>query len=190
MTAVNKSLYRKEASVDMLDEALRLIQGGTISCVIIKDSAIVHTADGRGVSPLLNILDQEPDKLKDAFVVDKIIGKAAAMVLVLGGASRVYGLVMSVSGQEYLESRGVITEYGQCVDAISNRDNTGVCPIEKSVIDIDDPQEGKRVIGETMDRLKNIYKPYAYTNNSYGKQSEDNIVNRVHTVTPNNNRPA
>jgi len=141
-----------ESPVDMLGEALRLIQGGAVSCVVIKDGVIVHTSDGRGVSPLLEILDQAPDKLKNAFVVDKIIGKAAAMVLVLGGVRRVYGIVMSAAGNEYLNKHGVIAVYGEYVDTIFNSD--GVCPIEKSVIGIVEPIEGLRVIKETLDRLK------------------------------------
>ena len=137
----------------VLAEALKSIDSGRISCVIIKDGSIIHTADGRGVSPLLKIYANQPEILNGAFVVDKIIGKAAAMVLVLGHVKRVYGVVMSVAGREYLDKRGIKAESGRCVDVISNRDRNGICPIEKSVMDIDDPQEGLKVIGSTVANL-------------------------------------
>ena len=153
--------YKSKAEIKqniVLDKALKMIEDGEngqpISCIIIKDNVIIHTAYGRGVSPLLNVFTGDSDKMKDAFVVDKIIGKAAAMILVSGGAKRVYGTIMSVSGREYLQKHGIIAEYTECVDMISNRDGTDMCPIEKSVIDIDDSFEGLKIIGVTIDNLK------------------------------------
>jgi len=134
----------------VLTEALKLIDSGKISCVVVSGGSIVHTADGRGVSPLLAAYAGEPEILKGAFVVDKIIGKAAAMILTLGGASRVYGLIMSVSGREYLERHGIAAEFGRCVDVISNRERNGICPIEKSVMDIEDPCEGLDVMSAAI----------------------------------------
>ena len=138
-----------------LAEALKLINSGKFSCVIINSGSIIHKADGRGVSPLLKAYANEPEILKNAFVVDKIIGKAAAMILALGGAGRVYGLIMSVSGREYLERHGIKAEFGRCVDVISNRERSGICPIEKSVMDIEDPREGLDVMSA---RIKEMMK--------------------------------
>lgn len=149
--AVQKRQVKTPAQTkDLLGQAQALINGGDISCVVIQDDRIIHTADGRGVSPLLKLYRDDPGKLRDAFVVDKIIGKAAAMILVLGGATRVYGLVMSVAGRRYLEQHGITAEYGRCVDVISNREQNGICPIEKSVMDIDDPVMGLTHIEATI----------------------------------------
>jgi len=137
----------------LITEALDIISGGKASCVIIKDGAVVHTADGRGVSPLLRLYESDPEKLRDAVVVDKIVGKAAAMIATLGRAARAYGIVMSTAGREYLERHGIIVEYGRCVDAISNRESNGICPIENSVLDIDDPKQGLDIIKATVKSL-------------------------------------
>lgn len=147
-----KSVNRKQDI--MLDKALQIIKSGEVSCVVMKGNEIIYTAMGRGVSPLLDVYKNEPEKLKNAYVVDKIIGKAAAMILVSGGVQKVHGIVMSASGREYLKNHGVIAEYTECVDMIVNRDGTDMCPIEKSVIDIEDSLEGLRVIGAAIDKLK------------------------------------
>ena len=131
-----------------------MINEGTISLAVIKKNEIVHTEYGRGVSPLLKIYKTQPDILKNAFVVDKIIGKAAAIILVSGGVSRAYGLIMSAAGREYLEKHGILAEYAELVDIISNRDGTDMCPIEKSVVDIDSAPEGLKSIGATIDKLR------------------------------------
>jgi len=145
----------ESAEPDVLtSEALRLIKTGEATCVVIKGGEIIHKADGRGVSPLLNAYSDIPDMLKDAYVVDKIIGKAAAMILTLGGAAKVHGVIMSVSGQDYLEKHGIAVECGRCVDVISGRDGNGICPIEKSVLETDDPHKGVEIIRAAIEGFK------------------------------------
>lgn len=125
-----------------LEEAVALIGEEGTSCVVIKGGEIIHTADGRGVAPLIALYDNQPDKLRASLVVDRIIGKAAAVILTLGGAQSVYGTTMSAAGRDYLQKMGVEASFGRCVDVIVNRLGTGVCPIEGSVLEIDDPAEG------------------------------------------------
>lgn len=134
-------------------EAVEIILSNEASCVVVKDEKIIHTDSGRGVSPLIRLYDNNPDMLKDAYVLDKIIGKGAAMILVLGGAKRVYGNIMSVSAYEYLKAHGIAAENGSCVEIITARDNKGMCPIEQSVLEISDPQEGLAKIRETIAKL-------------------------------------
>ena len=132
------------------EEAVKLISNEGTSCVVLQNGVIVHTADGRGVSPLLRLYENNPALFKGAVVVDRIIGKAAAMILVLGGVSGVYGDTMSRSAENYLKARGIETGFNRCVDVISNREKNGICPIERSVLDTDDPQKGLEQIKETV----------------------------------------
>ena len=129
-----------------------MISGGGTSVVVIKNGRMVHAADGRGVAPLIALYTNDPGKLEGALVVDKVIGKAAALILSLGGASEVYGAVMSKAGRDSLVRFGIGASWGQLVDMITNRAGNGMCPIEQSVTGIDDPAEGldsiKRRIGE------------------------------------------
>lgn len=157
VTVVERYLYKQNIpeskSSELKEQAIELIRSKTASCVIIKDNTIIHTADGRGVSPLLKVYKSDSAMLTNAIVVDKIIGKAAAMILVLGGVKQVYGVIMSTAGRDYLERHGIITEYGRCVDIITNRTHDGICPIEKSVLEIEDPQEGLAVLNATIENL-------------------------------------
>lgn len=134
-----------------LSEAQERIRKGQASCVIMRDGHIVDEAIGIGVKPILQFL--ESSSLKDAEVADKIVGKAAAMLLTLGGVKYVYGELMSVSGKEFLEKRGIAASYGKLIDRINNRDNTGMCPLEESVIDTDEPSKGYEAIKKTVARL-------------------------------------
>lgn len=136
-----------------VEQARNIIRRQQISCVVIQNDKIAYQADGRGVKPLLYLYENEPEKLENAVVVDKIIGKAAAMILVLGGAKYVYGEVMSAAGLAYLQSKNISTGYGRCVDMISNRTGNGICPIEQSVLDEDDAVQGLGKIKDTVTQL-------------------------------------
>lgn len=86
-------------------------------------------------------------------VADKIVGKAA-MLLVKLGVSAVYGEVASVSGVEFLRAHGVEVSYGSLVPYIVNRDKTGCCPMEQAVKDATDVEVGYRLLAETCQILQ------------------------------------
>ena len=138
-----------------LEKARQMIKNGKASCVLIKDDRIISTASGQGVAPLLSIYEKEPEVLQGAFVVDKVIGKAAALLLMLGGAKGAYGIVASAAGCAYLKARGFQVDYGELIDKITNRTGDGICPLENSVLDTDDPETGYYLLKETLKRLRN-----------------------------------
>ncbi len=153
-TAMDEKAKTLGVAPELLAEAWNMIKSEGTSCVIIKEGSIIHTADGRGVAPLLAIYEKEREKLAASCVVDRIIGKAAAMILVLGGIQSVYGEVMSKAAREYLEARGIPCQYGLCVDVITGRTGTGICPIESSVLEIDDPAEGLEALTQRLAELR------------------------------------
>lgn len=158
VAAILRSRKKSNGSTDdskptQLNEAKRRIQTGEASCVVMKNGIIIKEAVGNGVKPIIALLENEPELLKDAQIVDKVIGKAAAMLLVLGDVDYVYGVTMSVAGKEYLEAHNIKAEYSRCIDVISNRTGNGICPLEKSVLDIGDPEAGYQQLKETISQL-------------------------------------
>lgn len=138
---------------EVLKQAKQMIKEEKASCVIIKDNAIVYTDLGPGVKPLISLYENHPEILKDAFVVDKVIGKAAAMMAVLGGATKVYGLLMSKSAQIYLGEQHIDADCERWVDVISNRKGDGLCPLEKSVLNEDNAEAAYLILKDTIRKL-------------------------------------
>ena len=66
-----------------MDELIRLLHEGGYSCVIRKEE--IRTFTQRGVADLYDLLNQHPVFLHGAQVADKVVGKAAAALMVLGG---------------------------------------------------------------------------------------------------------
>ena len=151
VTALRKG--RKRAAKSAVHSAINLITEGTASCVVLKDNTIIKTQCDRGIGPVIRLY--ESGLLADAFVVDKIIGKAAAMVLTLGGVKGCYGVTMSVAAVQWLKEHHVSVQYDKCVEAIINRTGDGICPMEQTVKDIDDPEVALKALKAKMEELRN-----------------------------------
>ena len=119
-------------------EAQRMIREKQAECVLVK-SGMLESRRGRGVMPLLEFYDRSPKQLAGAVVVDKVIGRAAAMIALRGKAAAVYGEIMSEDALELLETHGVPAGFGQLVPRILNAKRDGLCPLEQSVEGIEDP---------------------------------------------------
>ena len=116
-----------------------------------KDGKII-VLDGRGVAPLLKIIDE---KCLDGFsVADRVVGKAAAMLFAKMGIKAVCGKVMSKAGKSYLESKHIVCECESLVDKIINRAGTDICPMEKTVQDVFDEDEAYLLLARKVEELR------------------------------------
>ena len=117
----------------VFEQAKNMIRSNEAECVVIQDGCIAAVERGRGVSPLLNLYDNNKKVLKSATVVDKVIGRAAAFIVIGAEASVVYGKIMSEDAMELLEKHGIECHYDLLVPKILNRKRDGLCPLEDSV---------------------------------------------------------
>ena len=63
------------------------------------------------------------------------------MLLTLSGVKKVHAIVLSKAGKDVFEKYGVEYSFDELTDYIVNRKGDGMCPMEMTVKDIDDPQE-------------------------------------------------
>ena len=122
---------------DILIEARCLFAANEAAVVLVKDGVIDTTENGRGLSPLLTLCDRNPEDVKGAWVVDKVIGKAAAAVCVQFGVKRVHAALMCEPAQALLREHDIAFSADKVVPQILNRDKSGLCPLEASVKDLD-----------------------------------------------------
>ena len=160
-------------------EARKLIQEKKAECVMIRGREL-DVKRGRGVMPLLEFHDRRPNAMKGAVIVDKVIGRAAAAVAISGGVRAVHGEIMSEDGKAYLEKHGIATNHGLLVPRILNADRSGLCPLEKSVEGIDDPDEKKRHLAKFnyLLNLRNIddYHLLFDSVNSHSLIAENHVI--------------
>lgn len=104
------------------------------SCVVC-DGERLHVFRERGVADLHRLLTEEPGLLRGAFVADKVVGKGAAALLVLGGVAELYADVASRAALDLLGTAGVRVDCRLVVPHIVNRAGTGICPVERLCAD-------------------------------------------------------
>lgn len=101
----------------------------------------ISTYDGRGVSDLFRLLNEEPEILEDAYIADKIVGKGAAALISLAKVREVYADIITLSAQAMLELHDVRVRYGRMVPHITSRNGTGFCPVEIRCLPCKTPEE-------------------------------------------------
>ena len=139
---------------DILAEAKRLFDANQAAVALVRDGVIRATGNGRGLSPLLDLCDRAPDDVKGAWIVDKVIGKAAAAVCVQFGAARVHGALMCEPAVELLKAHGIPCSSDMLVPQILNRDKSGLCPLEASVKDLSDIPEMVKALRARIAQLR------------------------------------
>lgn len=150
------------ARVDVIAESLRrgvptamsalvaLLDKGDTTLVV--DNGRVTTYTGRGVSDLHWLLTDHPHMLQGARVADKIVGKGAAALMILGGVRELYTPVISRLALNLLSGYDIKTTYDKVIDHVVNRDKTGWCPVETLCRDLATPKECLAAITEFLNK--------------------------------------
>ena len=133
--------------------AVQLLRDGQAACVVLRNGEIVRVESGRGVAPMIRLY--EDGALQGAYVVDKIVGKAAAMLMTLGGVSGCYALTVSRAALDWFVGHGIPVEYEVCAEYIVNRAGDGMCPMEQTVKDLNDPSEALTALKQKIAELRN-----------------------------------
>lgn len=120
--------------------------------LIVIKSGRIYKSSLRGITALMQLIKN--NMLNGAYVADKVVGKSAALLFILGGVRQLYAETISEPALKVLEQNGVALTYGKTVPNILNRQGDGICPMEKKVLNIDDPQKA-------FDVLKNACKMIA-----------------------------
>ena len=122
------------------------------TCVLVLNDKIIERKE-RGIMPIMALLQENFD-LQGYSVADRIVGKAAAYLFVYAGIKEVYSEVISESGIEVLEKYHIPYSYGTKTDVIINRKGDDICPMEKTVKDIDEPSKAYEALKEKVAALK------------------------------------
>lgn len=117
----------------MIENLIHLLHSGQYSCVIANNESI-RTFKQSGIADLYGLLRQDAPFLQGAVIADKVVGKAAATLMILGNARRIYADVISQPALELLQD----TNTGLISDSLflllKIRTKTGWCPLESAAL--------------------------------------------------------
>lgn len=136
----------------MTERIIELLHTGNTTLVI--ENRGTHTFTGRGVADLYSILTERPELLEGAAVADKVVGKGAAALMILGKTGSLYAETISKPALELLAGKGINVEYGTEVPMIWNRSRTGRCPVETLCLDAASAEECLPLIRKFIESIK------------------------------------
>lgn len=135
------------------DEAVSLVRDGTCDCAVVN-GGLCRMGAGRGLYPLVQLYDADPAFFRGASLADKIVGRAAAFIAILGGVAFVHGEVMGEGAARLLAEHGVGHACGVMAGEIANHAGNGPCPLENAVRGIDDVDAAVAAIRHRLAELK------------------------------------
>ncbi|WP_394264301.1 DUF1893 domain-containing protein [Anaerococcus octavius] len=111
------------------------------SIVLVKENEIVNTSRKNGLLPILDLYNNDKSILESAIVADKVIGKAAALILKEANIKELYAELISENAIELLDKTNIKYKYNKKVREIRNRDNTDICPMEELALESNNADE-------------------------------------------------
>jgi len=132
--------------MDKITELIPMLAEYT--AVISAKNGLIRFTE-RGIKPLYDLVMQKTD-IAGAVAVDRVVGKAAALLYVGLKISALYAGVISKPALSALEKSGIATSYGEVVPYIINRKGDGRCPMEEAVTDIEDFTGAVTAIGNKL----------------------------------------
>lgn len=137
-----------------LEQLKEILGQGNHTLAIYDQDEQVHTYDNRGVRDLYTLLTTAPQVLKGAMVADKVVGKGAAALMIVGGIAELHTHIISEPAIKLLELSGIQYSFDEKVDHIENRDKTGWCPVETLCKDMPTAGQCVPLIANFIENMK------------------------------------
>lgn len=133
-----------------LQIAVKKLRKENLTFILVKEGVVLKKSKDLGLHTLLHVFNEENILLEGAAVADRVVGKAAALLLRDSKVIKVHGEVMSEEALKILEEAGIEVSYEELVPNILNRDRTDLCPLEKMSLEI---ESGEDLADKINDRL-------------------------------------
>lgn len=137
-----------------MKELIEILDSDDCSLVLRSSELTTYEYYGRGVRNLYELLTGSPEILKDSSIVDKVVGRGAAALMILGGVKELHAKLISEKAVEFLDKSSVKYTYDTIVPMIFNRDRSDFCPVEKLTSTAATPQDALPLIADFVERMK------------------------------------
>lgn len=120
--------------MNQMEEVKKALQEDGITFAAISSKGELRTSSRRGIAPIMEILALEDGFFKGAVVADRVIGRAAALLLSKGKIQALHANVLSAHAEDALGVKGIPFSYDEKVPYIINRTGDGMCPMEAATL--------------------------------------------------------
>jgi len=137
--------------------AKKVLKDKKLFLVIAKEGKILFESDSSGIDGLLQAVEKFERTLWNASAADRIVGRAAALLLAYSCMKAVYASTLSNEGLRVLEENHIAVEYESLVPRIVDRTGKDICPFERfslTIQKVDDAYGKLKTCTENLRRAK------------------------------------
>lgn len=121
-------------------QMLEMLNRQGLSLLVYNHDSLTTHAN-RGIQDLLQLISEQPQRLDGAIAADKIIGKSAAAIMIVGGVKEVHTNLICTPARELFEAHSVRVFAAEEVPMILNRDRSGMCPMDTQINEVESVEE-------------------------------------------------
>ena len=126
---------------------LEELESKRLSLLIYREGSVIFSSPGKGVKPLIEAIDSfTKEELQGTIIVDRIVGRAAALMAAYMEAAEVHAGTISTGAKEELRRNKIRFSYLNETPNIRNLQDSDLCPFERLVQGIYDPLEAYELI--------------------------------------------
>lgn len=129
---------------------LRTLAKQKLSLLVIKDGAELFRSTERGILPLVGLLGASQGQLVGTTVVDRVVGVAAAKLLLWQHVRRIDAQTASVQARELLRHSGIVLKCERLVPRLVDQKSGQVDRYEAMSIRHDHPEVFYRALCEEL----------------------------------------
>ena len=129
-----------------LELARDIINTSDYSIVAIKNSNVICKKKGEGLRPILELIEELGEKIHECILGDRILGKASSLLCIYSKAKAVYSPQATKTAIALLLINGIPSQADILIDYVKNRDGTDVCPFEKLLENINEPDKAYEIL--------------------------------------------
>ena len=123
--------------------------------MIWRHAEVIFSSPSKGIRPHLEAIERlGKEKLRGTVMADKIVGRAAALLMLYSVPAEVHAGVITTKARELLETGGILVYPKGEVSAIKEKDGRIYCPFEAMVQGISDPEKAYHAIVSKINSLK------------------------------------
>ena len=138
--------------------AKELLDNNGASLVIVKEGQPLFKSAKNGIYGLLQAIEKLRNEIFGSSVADRVVGRAAALLLANSQVNEVYAPVLSIEGRKVLEMNNIKVEHLNLVQKILDRTGKNICPFEKFSYNIKSLDQAYEQLKKFAQNFKNTEK--------------------------------
>jgi len=136
-----------------LRDYLEVLEASDNNLMIYSKEELIFQSKSKGIRPHLEAIEKLGERLHGTIMIDKIVGRAAALLILYSKALEAHTVILSGPGKEVLDEHNFNYNYVELVPHIKQKDGRIFCPFERMVQGISNPEEAYEAIVRKMASL-------------------------------------